>query len=363
MSAVLDERPEAVPLAAACRALGCSRSVIYARRARRAVSDDGAPRRDRRTSCQPRALSPAQRATVLAVLNESRFVDQPPYEIHRTLLDEGHSLCSVSTMHRLLRESAQNGDRRDRRPPQRHPVPRLMACAPNEVWTWDCSKLRTVRPSVYLTLYVVLDLFSRYVLAWMISSKENAALAEQLMNEAASRYRIVPGQLTIHQDRGAPMTAHRFIDQMLELDIMLSHSRPRVSNDNPISEAKFATLKGQPDYPDRFASVAHARAWHERYFHWYNLEHHHSGLAGYTPEQVFTGRHRQVILTRQAALDENYRRHPERFVGGAPQAKAPPERVVINPYTPEELADLGASATVNFPTLPIVREKKRLSTL
>jgi len=223
------------------------------------------------------------------------------------------------------------------------------------------SKLRTVRPSVYLTLYVVLDLFSRYVLAWMISSKENAALATQLMNESATRYRIAPGQLTIHQDRGAPMTAHRFVDQMLELDIMLSHSRPRVSNDNPMSEAQFATLKGQPDYPDRFANVAHARAWHERYFDWYNFEHHHSGLAGYTPEQVFTGRHRQVILTRQAALDENYRQHPERFVKGPPQAKSPPARVTINPYTPEELAEQGASAAVNFPTMPAVRQKITLT--
>ena len=362
MNVVLDERPETIPLAAACRALDCPRSVVYARRARRAACDDGAPRRARRESRQPRALSATQRADVLAVMNEERFADQPPYEIHRTLLDEGRSLCSLSTMHRILRENAQNGERRDRRAPQRHTVPRLMACAPNQVWTWDCSKLRTVRPTVYLTLYVVLDLFSRYVLAWMISSKENAALAEQLMNEAASRYGITPGQLTVHQDRGAPMTAHRFIDQMLELDIMLSHSRPRVSNDNAMSEAGFATLKGQPDYPDRFASVAHARTWHEQYFDWYNFEHHHSGLAGYTPEQVFTGRHRDVIVTRQAALDENYRRHPERFVSGKPTAKAPPERVVINPYTPEELAEMGALATVNFPTLPIVTEKKRLST-
>jgi len=358
---VLDERPDTVPLATACRALACSRSVVYDRRKRRATRDDDAPRRDRRTSHQPRALDEKQRAEVLAVLNEEQFVDQPPYEIHRTLLDQGRSLCSLSTMHRLLRKNAQNGERRDRREPQRHAVPRLVATAPNDVWTWDCSKLRTIRPSVYLTLYVVLDLFSRYVLAWMISAKENAALAEQLMTEASSRYRIAPGQLTIHQDRGAPMTAHRFIDQMLELDIMLSHSRPRVSNDNAMSESGFATLKGQPDFPDRFASVAHARSWHEHYFDWYNLDHHHSGLAGNTPEQVFTGRHREVITVRQSALDDNYRRQPERFVSGPPRAKAPPARVVINPYTPEEIAELGALATVNYPTLPIVSEKIMLS--
>ena len=361
MNAVIDLRAPTTPLASACRALGCSRSAVYAKRSRRVPDDDSGARRARASCAQPRALTQEQRAEAYAVMNEERFADQPPHEIHRTLLDEGRSLCSLSTLHRILRERGQNGDRRDRREPQRHAVPRLQACTPNEVWTWDCSKLRTVRPSVYLTLYVVLDLFSRYVLAWMISSKENAALATQLMNESATRYRIAPGQLTIHQDRGAPMTAHRFVDQMLELDITLSHSRPRVSNDNPMSEAQFATLKGQPDYPDRFANVAHARAWHERYFGWYNFEHHHSGLAGYTPEQVFTGRHRQVILTRQAALDENYRQHPERFVKGPPQAKSPPARVTINPYTPEELAEQGASAAVNFPTMPAVRQKITLT--
>lgn len=159
------------------------------------------------------------------------------------------------------------------------------------------------------------------------------------------------------------MTAHRFVDQMLELDIMLSHSRPRVSNDNPMSESQFATLKGQgqPDYPDRFAHAGHARAWHASYFDWYNLEHHHSVLAGYTLEQVFTGRHSEVILTRQAAIDDNYRRHPERFVAGPPNAKAPPAKVRINPYTPQDRADAGALPAVNFPTLPMASEKIMLS--
>ena len=170
----------------------------------------------------------------------------------------------------------------------------------NEVWTWDCSKLPTRARSVYLTLYVVLDLFSRFVLAWMVSGKENSALAQQLMAEATARYRIAPGQLTIHQDRGAPMTAHRYIDVLSEMDVVLSHSRPRVSNDNAFSEAQFKTQKYQPDYPGRFDHAAHARSWCGTYFDWYNFEHHHSGLAGYTPEQVFTGRHREVASGQTA---------------------------------------------------------------
>lgn len=362
MKAVLDDRLPTTPLAAACRALGCSRGAVYSERARRdgkrPLSSRG---RSRRECDQPRALSADDRDQVYRLMNEERFMDQPVYEIHRTLLDEGVSLCSLSTMHRILRERGESGERRNRREPQHHAIPRLAASAPHDVWTWDCSKLRTVEPTAYLTLYAVIDLFSRYVLAWMISTKENSSLANQLMSEAACRYGIQPNQLTVHQDRGAPMTAHRYIDQMVDLGIVLSHSRPRVSNDNPMSESQFATLKGQPDYPGRFMNAAHSRTWHERYFDWYNNHHHHKGLAGYTPEQVFTGRHREIIKIRQAALTENYNRHPQRFVAGPPVAKAPPERVVINPYTPDEIEELGANALVNFPTKSNVKEKMKLS--
>ena len=222
------------------------------------------------------------------------------------------------------------------------------------------AKLATELRNRYLTLYVVLDLFSRFVLAWMVSAKENSALARQLMREAAQRYRITSGSLTVHQDRGAPMTAHRYFDLMGELGITLSHSRPRVSNDNPFSEAQFKTQKYQPDYPDRFRHPAHATAWHADYFDWYNFSHHHCGLAGYTPEQVFTGRWRRVAEHKQAALDAQFARHPERFVAGHPKAPAPPQRVELNPVTPEELA-AGVSTAVNFPTLPAVVQKSTLS--
>jgi putative transposase len=219
------------------------------------------------------------------VLHSEEFRDQPPAEVYHRLLERGTHLCSLSTMHRILREDDENGDRRDQRAAKHHAVPRLLAEAPNAVWTWDCSKLATRARGVYLTLYVVLDLFSRFVLAWMVSRKENSALARQLMNEAAIRYRIGSGQLTVHQDRGAPMIAHRYIDQMTELGIVLSHSRPRVSNDNAFREAQFKTQKHQPDCPGQFANTTHARAWCSEYFDWYNFTHHHSALAGFTPEQ------------------------------------------------------------------------------
>jgi putative transposase len=353
MTVVITERPDSVPLKAACSALGLNRSSVYARR--RCAGERGVSRVSRKTAPQPRALQPDERQRVHETLTSAEFCNQPPVEVYQTLLERGVYLCSVSTMHRIMREHGENGERRDQRAAQHHAMPRLIAQAPNEVWTWDCSKLATRARGVYLTLYVVLDLFSRFVLAWMVSRKENSALAQQLMAEATARYGIDAGQLTIHQDRGAPMTANRYIDLMSEMGVVLSHSRPRVSNDNAFSEAQFKTQKYQPDYPGRFEHSAHARTWCETYFNWYNFEHHHAGLAGYTPEQVFTGRYREVAADKQRALEKRYCINPERFVRGKPKGASPPSRVVINPATPEQLA-AGASDQVNFPTLPKVAQ-------
>jgi putative transposase len=355
---LLEGRAASIPLQRACDALGIHRSTVYARR-RRVPALNGTSRKEAR---QPRALTPAQREHVHQVLTSSQYRDQPPAQIYHSLLQRGYYFCSVSAMHRILRERSENGERRNQRSPQKHSIPRLEARSPNEVWTWDCSKLPTTTRGQYLTLYVVLDLFSRFALAWMVSRKENSALAQQLMSEAVARYRISAGQLTVHQDRGAPMIAHRYIDLLTEMDITLSHSRPRVSNDNAFSEAQFKTQKSQPDYPGRFHSAGHGRKWCDEYFQWYNFDHHHSGLAGFTPEQVFTGRYREVATEKQRALDESFARYPERFVAGPPRAALPPERVVINPMTPEEL-DRGASDQVNFPTLPRVIEARAKSEL
>ena len=348
MSVLMAQRPDTIPLRPACNALALNRSTVYARRRR--GSGRSVARTSRKTTPQPRALTGAERQTVHETLTSPEFCNQPPAEIYQTLLERGVYLCSVSTMHRILREHGENGERRDQRPAQHQAVPRLVAQAPNEVWTWDCSKLATRARGAYLTLYVVLDLFSRFVLAWMVSRKENSALAQQLMCEATAKYRIDAGQLTVHQDRGAPMIANRYIDLMSEMGIVLTHSRPRVSNDNAFSEAQFKTQKSQPDYPGRFEHGAHARTWCDEYFQWYNFEHHHSGLAGYTPEQVFTGRYLDVAAEKQRALDRPFARNPQRFVAGPPTVALPPSRVVINPVTPEAL-EAGASAQVNFPTL------------
>jgi putative transposase len=241
MSLLMAQRPERVPWRSACDVLALNRSTRYLWRGRN--GEERRARRSRQTAPQPRALTPAEREQVHETLSRTEFCNQPPAEVYQTLLERGIYLCSISTMHRILRAHGENGERRDQRPAQHHAVPRLLAERPNEVWTWDCSKLATRTRGVYLTLYVVLDLFSRFVLAWMVSRKENSALAQQLMSEAVTRYRIDAGQLTVHQDRGAPMIANRYIDLMSEMGIVLSHSRPRVSNDNPFSEAQFKTQK------------------------------------------------------------------------------------------------------------------------
>ena len=348
MKAVLGQGPEAVPLARACQALGLNRSTVYARQ-KRAANEDS-PRHSRKHSAQPRALSAQERATVLETLHRAPYRDQPPTEVYQRLLEQEQYLCSVSTMHRILRQLNESGERRQQRPAQHHAVPRLLASAPHDVWTWDITKLPLSRRGMYGSLYVVLDLFSRFVVAWMVSMKENSALSKQLMDEATSRYRIEPGQLTLHQDRGSPMIAHGYLDLLRELDVTCSHSRPRVSNDNPFSESQFKTQKYQPDYPGRFNDVSHARRWCECYFGWYNVEHHHSGLAGFTPQQVFTGCYHEVARQKQRALDARYERHPERFVRGRPTVAMPPETVAINPIA-EAGEDSMNDARVNFPTL------------
>ena len=348
MNIALTERPARLPMVRACHVLELNRSTVFARRKR--AANDLPVRRSRREAVQPRALSQQERATVTRILHSEEYCDQPPAEVYQRLLEQNQYHCSVSTMHRILRSGQETGERRNQRPAQHHAIPRLLATAPHDVWTWDITKLPLVRRGVYLSLYVVLDLFSRFVVAWMVSIKENSALASQLMEEATARYGIAPGQLTIHQDRGSPMTAHGYLDQMKEMDVTCSHSRPRVSNDNAFSESQFKTQKYQPDYPGRFDSMAHARGWCEDYFDWYNFKHHHSGLAGFTPEQVFTGRYREVAIDKQKAMDERYALNPERFVMGRPMVAMPPLSVAINPIVQNEDGGI-VDDRVNFPTL------------
>jgi putative transposase len=217
-------------------------------------------------------------------------------------------------------------------------------------WPTHLAKLPTRKRGEYLSLYVIMDLFSRHIVAWMLSRKENSALSSQLIDEAAQRYDIGPGNLTLHQDRGTPMIAHCYLDLLSELAITASHSRPRVSNDNPMSEAQFKTLKYQPDYPRRFDHYDHAMRWCNDYVEWYNHMHHHSSLEGFTPEQVFTGRYVDIARVRQEALNEAFAMHPERFSRGRPLVKLPPREVAINPM-PDDAEPSVTEQGVNFPTL------------
>lgn len=313
----------------ACTAVGLSRATAYRRLQPK-------PQRVSYPRCpNHRRLSPDERSKVLELLDSERFIDQPPREVYATLLEEGHYVCSPRTMYRILAERGPLRERRDHRERVQHPVPRLVATAPNQVWTWDISKLATFVSGVFLNLYVILDLFSRYVVAWMIAERENSALAKQLFSEAISRYGIEPGELLVHQDRGAPMTAHGFAELLSVLGVDRSYSRPRVSNDNPHQESLFHTVKYQPDYPGRFQDTRHGCHWFDDFFGWYNDDHHHDGLNLFTPSDVFFGRVDAVAARRREALAAAFARHPERFVHGLPTVKLPPERVVINPLDPD----------------------------
>ena len=275
-----------------------------------------------------------------------RFCDQTRAHAHHTSLGEGCYLRSIHTMQRILKDANQARDRRPIRPAQTNAIPRLQAIAPNQVWTWDITKLALHQRGAWLYLYVLIDLYSRYVVGWMIADTENSALACRFVGTCAANHQIGPDQLTVHQDRGAPMTANNFINLLAELKIDSSHSRPRLSNDNAFSEAHFKTLKTQPDYPARLTDTPHARSGCGDFIDWYNDEHQHSGLNGHIPADVFYGRAQAITAIKQRTLDDAYSRHPERFVKGAPRAKAPPAIVSINPF-PASVVSLSAAARNN----------------
>jgi transposase InsO family protein len=351
MSIALEQRPVHVSKRQACAQLGLARSSFRVQEQKRQFCGPlVSPSTSRKQSLQPRALTENERAGILACLNSEAYCDQPPSQVYYDLLQQGIYHCSISSMHRILREASQHGERRLQRPKQVNTIPRLRAEKPNQVWTWDITKLPTQRRGEYLSLYVVVDLYSRFVVAWMLSKKENSALSQYLIQEASTRYGIEKNQLTLHQDRGAPMTAHCYLDLLGELAITASHSRPRVSNDNPHSESLFKTAKYQPDYPRRFEHYSHANQWCEPFFDWYNYSHHHSALAGYTPAQVFTGEYTIIHEQRQQALEQQYARHPERFVNGMPKAQRPPRVVYINPAMDEQ-GEVLIDEKVNFATL------------
>ena len=312
---------------ALCHSVGLSRASFYRREpARPAMA--ALPR-----APSPRALAPVERQAILDTLHSERFVDQSPAEVHATLLEEQQYVGSVRTMYRVLAAADEVRERRDQ---ARHPVytkPELVATAPNQVWTWDITKLKGPIPYLYYSLYVILDLFSRYVVGWMVALPESARLAERLIATTCVKQRIGPHQLTIHADRGAPMRSKLVVDLFMELGIDGSHSRPRVSNDNPFSEAQFRTFKYRPEFPDRFNALDHARDISHGLFTWYNDAHHHSGLSYLTPADVHYGRAAAILEVRHRTRLTAYAAHPERFVSGPPRPEVLPTAVFINPPT------------------------------
>jgi putative transposase len=271
---------------------------------------------------------------VLDVLHSEAYVDKSPYEVYAGLLDAESYLCGVRTMYRILEAE---GEVRERRNQLRHPKykkPELLAEGPNEVWSWDITKLLGPAKWTYFYLYVILDIFSRYVVGWMVAEQETAELAKRLIGETCDKQGVEPGRLIIHADNGSQMKAKSVALLMSDLGVTKTHSRPHVSNDNPFSEAHFKTLKYRPDFPDRFGSVQHARAFFRALFPWYNCEHYHTGLGLLTPEAVHYGLADQIVEQRQRVLDGAYARHPERFVRRAPKALQPPSQVWINPPSP-----------------------------
>lgn len=329
-----------VGVTAACQVLGVPRSSLYRLRAK-----NQKPKAEKQASAPPpRALSPEEKAAVRQVLNSERFQDLAPREVYATLLDEGTYLCHWRTMYRILNEHDEVRERRNQLRHPNHSKPELLATGPNQVWSWDITKLLGPVKWTYYYLYVILDIFSRYVVGWLLAKQESAALAKELVKQTCIKQGIQTDQLILHADRGSPMTAKSLAMLLADLGVTKSHSRPHVSDDNPYSEAQFKTMKYRPDYPHRFGCQADARLWSRSFLDWYNHEHYHSALGLLTPADVHFGRAAQIIRQRQQVLQAAYEKNPERFVKGLPRPPELPGAVWINP--PQRSAENHETAAV-----------------
>jgi putative transposase len=315
------ELAEEIGVKRACKVLDVPRSRLYCQ-----------PKPEPKAAGKhSRGLSDEERAKVRETLNSERFMDRSPRQVYATLLDEAQYLCHWRTMYRVL---AVHDEVRERRAVRRHPVyqrPELLATAPNQVWSWDITYLRGPAKWTHYPLYTVLDVYSRYVVGWMVAEEESSELARQLIAVTAARQGIQPDQLTLHADNGAPMKGKTLAQLLIDLGIAKSHNRPHTSNDNPFSEAHFKTMKYHPDYPDRFEGLEGARVWGATFFHRYNNEHYHSGLNLLTPASVHYGTATMVQQQRQSVMLNAFAAHPERFSKGIPVVKGAPTAVYINP--------------------------------
>ncbi len=317
---------QTVGRAPACRALGIPRASFY-----RSLGEEEQPSPPAPRPAPARALAPPERQAVLEQLHSERFQDKSPAQIYATLLDEGTYLCSIRTMYRILEQHKEVRERRNQLTHPSYQKPELLATSANQVWSWDITKLLGPAKWTYFYLYVILDIFSRYVVGWMVAPRESAALAKRLIGETCRQQGVAAGQLTLHADRGSSMRSKPVALLLADLGVTKSHSRPHVSDDNPFSESQFKTLKYRPEFPRRFGSIEDARAFCQRFFRWYNHEHHHSGIALLTPETLHYGRAEEVIQRRQQVLSQAYERNPERFVRARPRPPDKPTAVWINP--------------------------------
>ena len=323
----------AIGIEAACDALAVPRATFYRKRpvlGPLAMLESSPPPPPVVRASPARTLGTEERQRVLSVLHEERFQDWAPAAVQATLLDEGNYLCSTRTMYRILEKE---GETRERRDQAVHPVyqkPELLATAPNQLWSWDITKLRGPVKWNYFQLYVILDVFSRYVTGWMVAERESAELAKTFIEESIQKHEIPMGQLTIHADRGKVMRSKPVAFLMADLGVSKTHSRPYTSNDNPYSESQFRTLKYRLGFPDRFGCIQDCRAFCQEFFAWYNEQHCHSGIALLTPAMVHFGQAPAVLAQRQRIMDAAYLAHPERFVRKAPVVNPLPEKVWIN---------------------------------
>jgi putative transposase len=325
---VATELAPAVGTAAACRALGVSRAGFYRRQKPPlppSPTKDGNP--------SPRALNDGERRNVLDLLNSPQFVDQAPAQVYAALLDQGVYHCSSRTMYRILHDNQEVRERRDQLQHPQYHKPELIASGPCQVWSWDITLLPGPGKGSRYHLYVILDIFSRYTVGWLLAHRECSQLASRLIRETCDKQDVQSDQLTIHSDRGPAMKSQTVAQLLAALGVVKSHSRPRISNDNPFSESQFKTFKYQPDFPDRFASYDEALAYCTEFFSWYNEHHYHSGLNLLTPASVHYGYDATVVANRRQTLEAAYAAHPERFVRRLPTQKATPQYVWINPPT------------------------------
>jgi putative transposase len=322
----IDELTPLVGVRRACAAVGEAQARWY----RRHRQSPSSPKPERVPTPQPRALSEVERKEVRALLNSDEFVDEAPATVYAKLLDRGRYVASVSTMYRVLHEHDEVRERRRQATHPAHKKPELMATKPNEVWSWDITKLLGPVKWTYFYLYSIIDIYSRYVPGWMLARAENAKLAEALLAETIIKQGVGPDQLSIHADRGSPMTAKPVAHLLADLGVTKSHSRPHVSNDNPFIESSFRTLKYRPDFPERFGSFEDAHGHCGRFFSWYNDDHRHSGIGLHTPADVHYGRAELVRAQRAEVLDDAYAAHPERFVRKPPEPPRLPTVAWIN---------------------------------